>query len=117
MITRRHASGDGLGHVLDDRQTYGLLRHAETYLVRCLDQVYIGGGGELATAREVLRHKSVEKCVMVDLDKVRVLNHVSLMTGEHAVICHAQRAWLHLSPLRGFALEPTHAEFASPWSD
>lgn len=36
---------------------------------RC--QVYIGGGGELATAREVLRHKSVEKCVMVDLDKVR----------------------------------------------
>ena len=37
----------------------------------CVSQVYIGGGGELATAREVLRHKSVEKCVMVDLDKVR----------------------------------------------
>ena len=30
--------------------------------------VFIGGGGELATAREVLRHTSVEKCVMVDLD-------------------------------------------------
>ena len=30
--------------------------------------VFIGGGGELATAREVLRHKSVERCVMVDLD-------------------------------------------------
>lgn len=30
--------------------------------------VFIGGGGELATAREVLRHKTVEKCVMVDLD-------------------------------------------------
>jgi len=30
--------------------------------------VYIGGGGEGATAREVLRHKSVEKCVMVDID-------------------------------------------------
>lgn len=30
--------------------------------------VFIGGGGELATAREVLRHKSVEKVVMVDLD-------------------------------------------------
>ena len=26
--------------------------------------VYIGGGGEGSTAREVLRHKSVEKCVM-----------------------------------------------------
>uniref|UniRef100_A0A7S2SB40 thermospermine synthase n=1 Tax=Mucochytrium quahogii TaxID=96639 RepID=A0A7S2SB40_9STRA len=32
--------------------------------------VFIGGGGEFATAREILRHKSVEKCVMVDIDKV-----------------------------------------------
>eukprot|EP00551_Chaetoceros_affinis_P011297 CAMPEP_0203674192 /NCGR_PEP_ID=MMETSP0090-20130426/15213_1 /ASSEMBLY_ACC=CAM_ASM_001088 /TAXON_ID=426623 /ORGANISM="Chaetoceros affinis, Strain CCMP159" /LENGTH=383 /DNA_ID=CAMNT_0050539999 /DNA_START=109 /DNA_END=1260 /DNA_ORIENTATION=+ len=32
-------------------------------------RVFIGGGGELATAREVLRHKSVEKVVMVDLDE------------------------------------------------
>jgi len=30
--------------------------------------VFIGGGGELATAREVLRHKSVERVVMVDID-------------------------------------------------
>lgn len=30
--------------------------------------VFIGGGGELATAREVLRHGSVERIVMVDLD-------------------------------------------------
>lgn len=30
--------------------------------------VFIGGGGELATAREVLRHASVERVVMVDLD-------------------------------------------------
>lgn len=35
-------------------------------------RVFIGGGGELATAREVVRHASVEKCVMVDIDeKVR----------------------------------------------
>ena len=31
--------------------------------------VYIGGGGEGSTAREVLRHKSVERCVMVDIDE------------------------------------------------
>lgn len=31
--------------------------------------VFIGGGGELATAREVLRHASVERVVMVDLDE------------------------------------------------
>jgi spermidine synthase len=30
--------------------------------------VFIGGGGELATAREVLRHSSVERVVMVDID-------------------------------------------------
>jgi spermidine synthase len=30
--------------------------------------VFIGGGGEGGTAREVLRHKSVTKCVMVDID-------------------------------------------------
>jgi thermospermine synthase len=32
--------------------------------------VFIMGGGEGATAREVLRHKSVEHVVMVDIDKV-----------------------------------------------
>jgi len=31
--------------------------------------VLIGGGGELATAREILRHTSIEKVVMVDLDE------------------------------------------------
>jgi thermospermine synthase len=34
----------------------------------CPKTVYIGGGGEGSTAREVLRHKTVEKCVMVDID-------------------------------------------------
>ena len=28
-----------------------------------------GAGGEGATAREVLKHKSVEQCVMVDIDE------------------------------------------------
>jgi len=35
-------------------------------------QVYICGGGEGATLREVLRNKVVEKCVMVDIDQVVV---------------------------------------------
>mmetsp|Transcript_22733 Transcript_22733/g.40718 ORF Transcript_22733/g.40718 Transcript_22733/m.40718 type:complete len:428 (-) Transcript_22733:300-1583(-) len=30
--------------------------------------VFIGGGGELATAREVLRHNTIERLVMVDID-------------------------------------------------
>jgi len=32
--------------------------------------VYIGGGGEFATAREVLKHPSVEQVIMVDIDQV-----------------------------------------------
>jgi spermidine synthase len=33
-----------------------------------LKRVFIGGGGEGATLREVLRHRSVEQAVMVDID-------------------------------------------------
>jgi len=35
-------------------------------------RIYIGGGGEMATAREILRHHSVEKLTMVDIDEVVV---------------------------------------------
>ena len=31
-------------------------------------KVYIGGGGEGATLREVLKNKCVEECWMVDID-------------------------------------------------
>lgn len=39
--------------------------------------VFIMGGGEGSTAREVLRHKSVEKCTMVDIDQGMLIAHVS----------------------------------------
>eukprot|EP00945_MAST-04E_sp_MAST-4E-sp1_P003429 g3429.t1 len=42
------------------------------WLTRTQSACTLGGGGEMATAREVLRHKSVEQCVMVDIDKVVV---------------------------------------------
>uniref|UniRef100_A0A7S2N2J4 thermospermine synthase n=1 Tax=Zooxanthella nutricula TaxID=1333877 RepID=A0A7S2N2J4_9DINO len=44
------------------------LVHPAMILHPCPKTVYIGGGGEGATAREVLRHKTVERCVMVDID-------------------------------------------------
>ena len=47
--------------------------------------VYVGGGGELATTREVLRHKSVEKCIMVDIDEVVVnICKEELLNGDKA---------------------------------
>ena len=47
-------------------------------------------GGEGATAREVLRHKSVEKCVMVDIDKVGCM----VYAFAHCTLCYPP---LHLS--------------------
>jgi len=44
------------------------LVHPAMVTHECPKSVFIGGGGEGATAREVLRHKSVERLVMVDID-------------------------------------------------
>eukprot|EP00753_Platysulcus_tardus_P020585 PLAT8250.1.p2 GENE.PLAT8250.1~~PLAT8250.1.p2 ORF type:complete len:328 (+),score=157.91 PLAT8250.1:42-986(+) len=57
--------------------------------------VYIGGGGELATAREVLRHKSVEKCVMVDIDEVVVDICRAELPEWNAGVCDDERLELH----------------------
>ncbi|KAH8050585.1 spermidine synthase [Aureococcus anophagefferens] len=45
-------------------------------------RVYIGGGGELATARECLKHTSVAEVVMVDLDGMVAGPAVHLYTQE-----------------------------------
>ena len=47
--------------------------------------VFIGGGGELATAREALRHPGVERVIMVDLDGAVVdvcVEHLPTWGGE-----------------------------------
>jgi predicted membrane-bound spermidine synthase len=55
----------------DEKVYHESLVHPALMLHPNPKNVYIGGGGEGATMREVLRHKSVEKCVMVDIDEVR----------------------------------------------
>jgi len=54
----------------DERVYHESLVHPAMLLHGQPKSVFIGGGGEFATAREVLRHKSVERVVMVDIDKV-----------------------------------------------
>lgn len=46
-------------------------------------QTGTGAGGEGATAREVLRHKSVEEVVMVDIDKVHIAQNAL-----HFLLCN-----------------------------
>ncbi|CAM9364712.1 unnamed protein product, partial [Ectocarpus fasciculatus] len=68
-------------------------------------RVYIGGGGELATAREVLRHKSVEKCVMVDLDKLVVDTSRDVLPEWGAGVLDDPRLELHYTDAHAFLRE------------
>eukprot|EP00752_Nemacystus_decipiens_P004256 g3887.t1 len=68
-------------------------------------RVYIGGGGELATAREVLRHKSVEKCVMVDLDKLVVDTSRDVLPEWGAGVLDDPRLDLHYTDAHAFLRE------------
>jgi len=69
--------------------------------------VYIGGGGEGSTAREVLRHKTVEKCVMVDIDEDVVgfckehldENHAAFADKRLDCIIDDAKAWIEKSDL------------------
>jgi len=65
--------------------------------------VFVGGGGEGATVREVLRHKSIERVVMVDIDKVCVdiciqnlpeLHQNSLSDSRTLVVIEDAKLWL-----------------------
>ncbi|PNH04653.1 Thermospermine synthase ACAULIS5 [Tetrabaena socialis] len=54
----------------DEEVYHELLVHPPLLHHPCPKRVFIMGGGEGATAREVLRHREVEQVVMVDIDKV-----------------------------------------------
>lgn len=70
--------------------------------------VYIGGGGEGSTARECLRHKSLEKCVMVDIDPEVVgfckkhleENHAAFADPRLDCIIDDAKAWIEKSDLK-----------------
>lgn len=47
-------------------------------------RVFVGGGGEGATIREILKHESVEECIMVDIDGVCVDMCKKYLTKHHA---------------------------------
>ena len=53
---------------LDEFIYHELLVHPPMLVHPKPEKVFIAGGGEGATLREVMKHKSVKKCVMVDID-------------------------------------------------
>lgn len=54
----------------DERVYHEMLVHPALLAHPSPRRVFIAGGGEGATAREVLRHETVTECVMVDIDAV-----------------------------------------------
>jgi len=73
-------------------------------------KVFIAGGGEGATLREVLAHNTVKKAVMVDIDEevVNICRH--FLPSWHQNSFDDQRAELHFADARAY-LEKNDAKF------
>ena len=74
-------------------------------------RVYVGGGGELATTREVLKHASVEECVMVDLDGMVVDVCKKEMPEWHGGCIHDERLEVRIGDARSYLLEEASGTF------
>ncbi len=73
--TRGHGKmlfNDGLAMVSerDEFVYHDMIAHVPLFVYPDPKQILVIGGGDGGTLREVLRHKSVERCVMVEIDKV-----------------------------------------------
>ncbi|MBI2847397.1 MAG: polyamine aminopropyltransferase [Chloroflexi bacterium] len=65
-------------------------------------KVFIGGGGEGATLREVLAHRSVKKVVMVDIDQEAVELCRTYLPSFHQGSFEDKRLELHFTDVREF---------------
>ena len=74
------------------------------------ERVFIAGGGEGATLREVLAHKTVKKAVMVDIDEEVVKLCRRFLPSWHRKAFDDPRAELHFADARKY-LEESSDEF------
>jgi spermidine synthase len=74
------------------------------------EKVFIAGGGEGATLREVLAHKTVKKAVMVDIDEAVVSLCRRFLPSWHQKAFDDSRAELHFADARKY-LEKTSDKF------
>eukprot|EP01098_Paradermamoeba_levis_P011626 TRINITY_DN5001_c0_g1_i1.p1 TRINITY_DN5001_c0_g1~~TRINITY_DN5001_c0_g1_i1.p1 ORF type:complete len:313 (-),score=89.39 TRINITY_DN5001_c0_g1_i1:254-1192(-) len=70
--------------------------------------VFVGGGGEGATIRELFRHKSVEKVVMADIDEVVVKVSRDHLPSHHAGAYENPKLELHIDDAKKILLEYPH---------
>ena len=74
------------------------------------ERVFIAGGGEGATLREVLAHKTVKRAVMVEIDEGVVNLCLRFLPSWHQKAFDAPRAELHFADARQY-LEESSDEF------
>lgn len=65
----------------DEFLYHEMLVHPALTTAPRIDRVLVIGGGDGGTAREVLRHSDVERCVMIELDEMVVEVSKRLLTG------------------------------------
>ena len=66
------------------------------------ETVFIGGGGEGATLREILKHKPVKKVVMVDIDEEIIAICKKYLLKHHQGAFNDPRLELHIQDARSF---------------
>ncbi len=69
----------------DEFAYHEMIAHVPLFTHDNPKKVLVIGGGDGGTAREVLRHKAVEKCVMVEIDKAVVdacIEHIPVTASE-----------------------------------
>ncbi|MFC1967582.1 polyamine aminopropyltransferase [Chloroflexota bacterium] len=71
----------------------------------CPETVFIAGGGEGATLREVLSHATVKKAVMVDIDGEVISFSRKYLPGRSRGAFEDSRTELHVADARGFLAE------------
>ncbi len=75
--------GDVQSSVKDEYIYHEALVHPAMLLHPNPKKVFIFGGGEGATLREVLKHNSVEKAIMIDIDEQEISLNKKLLTEWH----------------------------------
>jgi len=74
------------------------------------ETVFIGGGGEGATLREILKHNTVKRVVMVDIDEKIIAICKKYLLNHHQGAFNDPRLELHIQDARSF-LESTSEDF------
>jgi len=93
-----------------DEATYSeMLVHVPAFATGSLKRVMIVGGGDFAVAEEVLKHDSVERCDLVDIDGRVIELSREFFPSVHKGACDDDRLRVHVADAFPFLDDPSVA--------